>query len=237
MFYLRKVRPSFTSPALSWQSPPAVVLGCEDVHVWCVDLARATQQIRNFKKILSPDELIRSERFYRQKAQDCFVVTRGVLRLLVGGYLGLDPSLLQFSYGPYGKPILNDSPLHFNLSHSGDIVLYAFTLVREVGVDVEKIRSDINTQKMTKRFFSPKENEFINALPGDKRQAAFFSLWTRKEAYIKGKGLTLSHILGRMEGDPHDVVGWSFTQLNPLSGYTATLAIESINWQLSCWRW
>jgi len=228
----------------SWHSPPAkVVLGNEDVHIWYVDL-REIQRIEDLKKVLAPDELIKAGRRHFKKDRDRYIVTRGILRIMIGDYLSADPCQLQFSYSAYGKPTLGDSPLHFNLSHSNDVTLYAFTRNRDIGIDVEKIRTDLNTQEITERFFTPKENGFINALPNDKRYEAFFSFWTRKEAYIKGKGQGMSISLDSFDvsgisrnSSSETLNGWSLTELNPASGYIANLAVEDFDWRLSCWKW
>src|SRR3989338_1428898 len=126
------------SLALSWNFPPTkVFLGDEDVHVWYVDL-RVIQRIEYFKKFLAADELIRAERYHFKRDQDRYIVARGILRIMMGGYLGSDPCQLQFSYSIYGKPILSGSLLNFNLSHSGDIAVYVFTQNRGIGIDVER---------------------------------------------------------------------------------------------------
>ena len=94
---------------------------------------------------------------------------------------------VEISEEPDGKPYLADYPwLHFSLSHSGEYVLLALSASR-VGADIQQfrpVRPDIAA-----RFFVEGERDFIKNSPD--REAAFFIVWTLKEAYIKytGKGL------------------------------------------------
>ena len=108
-----------------------------------------------------------------------------------------DPGKLQFRYGPKGKPELagkaSQRPLHFNVSHSHGLALYAVTREHEIGVDVERIRPDLAGEKIAERFFSSREAATLRELPAHMRQKAFYTCWTRKEAYLKaiGQGITL----------------------------------------------
>ena len=81
----------------------------------------------------------------------------------------------------------------FNLSHSHGIALYALTRGREIGVDIEYFRPDVEAGKLAERFFSPREAAVLRALPEHLRREGFFNCWTRKEAYIKaeGKGMAI----------------------------------------------
>ena len=124
------------------------------------------------------------------------------MRALVASYLGIAPTEASFTYGPKGKPALGvvacplpgtaDS-LRFNVSNSGDLAAYAFTLNCELGVDVEYRRRLLEIEGIARRFFAPNEvAELMGLLEGD-RPEGFFNCWTRKEAYIKavGDGLSL----------------------------------------------
>ena len=91
-----------------------------------------------------------------------------------------EPEILRNSHG---KPFFKDlNDFHFNISHSH--VLQAVAIGNcEVGVDIEKIRkADL---RVVKRF-TQREREYILEQDCDMR---FFEVWTKKEAYLKYKGI------------------------------------------------
>jgi len=246
-----------TSGISSWRFPPAsLCLENDEVHVWRASLALTTPRIQSLLQTLSPEERRRAERFRFQKHLRCYIVARGLLRTILGGYLGLEPYELEFCYNSYGKPALTKTfggeTFRFNLSHSYDIALYTIANRREVGVDIERIRLDFAYEEIAEKFFSPREIAALRALSPSMRQEAFFACWTRKEAYIKarGEGLTLrldqfdvtlapgepALLLGA-NGDQQEASRWSLRMLTPGPGYVAALAVEGHDWRLKCWQW
>jgi 4'-phosphopantetheinyl transferase len=164
----------------------------------------------------------------------------------MASYVGLPAADLKFSYAAKGKPSLSDSgveggSIKFNLAHSQDAVIYAFTRGREIGVDVEFVREDLADDEIAERFFSPAEVEALRALPKEVRSKGFFNCWTRKEAYIKalGEGLSMplnafdvslapgepAALLRSREG-PNDISRWSMYALPVKPGYIAALVVE-----------
>ncbi len=150
---------------------------------------------------------------------------------------------MRFAYTTYGKPLLADetgaSGLRFNLTHSHGLALLAVTRGREIGVDVERIRDNLEGEKLAERFFSPREVAALRSLPPELRREAFFHCWTRKEAYIKAVGKGLSLPLDQFDvtlhpGEPaallatrHDseeAQRWSMRSLAPGEGYVGALA-------------
>ena len=191
---------------------------------------------------LIEDERIRAERFNFRRDRKRFIVGRGVLRMILGRYLHIEPNRVQFSYGPHGKPYLadGDGALQFNLARSHELALYAFTRGREIGVDIEYFRALTDAEQIADSFFSPRENAILQALPASQRQQAFYNCWTRKEAYIKaiGKGLAQpldqfdvslapgeSTRLLKVEGSPEEGSRWSLYSLTPVAGYVAAVAV------------
>ena len=142
--------------------------------------------------------------------------------------------------------------LCFNLSHSHGIALYAITCGREIGIDIEYFRPDVEVEKLAERFFSPREAAVLRALPEHLRKEGFFNCWTRKEAYIKAEGKGMSIPLSafdvsltpgepaallRTESHPQETSRWSLQALSPEPGYTAALAVKGHDWELKCWQW
>src|SRR6516165_4573279 len=226
----------------------------DEVHVWRATLERPSQSAMDLESILSADERERVRRFYFERDRSRWLVGRGCLRMLLGRYLGVPPETLSFDYGPFGKPRLTGlkTPLQFNASHSGNILLIAVTLDRAVGVDVERIRSDLSVLEIAERFFSPLERGALAALPDALRTDAFFDCWTRKEAYIKARGVGLSLPLNGFDvafvpGEPAKLLAtrpdaaeacrWQLRELDVADGYKAALAVEGAQWALKCWDW
>jgi 4'-phosphopantetheinyl transferase len=172
------------------------------------------------------------------------------------GYLDKEPSNLCFFYSPFGKPTLigtsGEEMLRFNVSHSDGLALYAVTRGRMVGIDLERIRRDFTCEQIAKRFFSPLENAMLCALPkGHVREKAFFSCWTRKEAYIKAKGEGLSLPLDKFDVslspgepvkllnnslNPQEVSRWSLLEILSAPGYVAALAVEGHGLNVTYWE-
>jgi 4'-phosphopantetheinyl transferase len=246
-----------TPSGQAWNVPPAVLtLANHDVHVWRTSLELSAEHVQRLRQTLSADESARAERFYFETDRRHFIVARGVLRIVLSRYLGLDPGQLGFSYSSYGKPALGTPPrgdgLRFNLSHSHELALYAVTHGREVGIDIEYMRDNVAADAIAEHYFSPHEVMTFRALPASQRREAFFTCWTRKEAYIKARGEGLSFPLNRFDvslapgepaallrthGDPHEAARWSLQALAAGMGYAAALAVEGHGWQMTCWQW
>jgi 4'-phosphopantetheinyl transferase len=210
--------------------------------------------VRACFEVLSPDERQRAARYHFQRDREHFCVARGALRSILGDYLNRPPARISFSYGPYGKPALDGvaggARLRFNVAHSHGLALYAVTLDRETGVDVELVRDDFPTFDIAERFFSEAEVAAWRALPPDERAGAFFDCWTRKEAYIKARGEGLSLPLHEFTvslgesprllsagDDPREASRWSLIELHPATGYRAALAVEGDAPAVRCWQW
>jgi 4'-phosphopantetheinyl transferase len=251
-----KGRPAARS-AGSWPPPPDTLsLSSHEVHVWRVSLDQPATCVRRLAQTLSDDERARAGRFRFERDHRRFVVGRGVLRAILGRYLGAEPGRLQFRYGARGKPYLagefDGSPLRFSLAHSHRLALCALTRDREVGVDLEYVRPMPDAPQMVARFFSPHENAVWSELPASQKEQAFYACWTRKEAYIKALGDGLARPLDRfdvslapgepaqllnVDGEPGEVPRWALETLAPARGYVGALAAEGHGWRLSCWRW
>jgi 4'-phosphopantetheinyl transferase len=179
-----------------WQRPPEQLqLAPHEVHLWQASLEAQPEEMTFLAGVLSKDEIERAERFHFQKDHDRFIVARGTLRCILSRYLNQPPATIVFAYTHYGKPFLQSAqadPIRFNLSHAHQLALYALSHTREVGVDVEYVRFQKDTGKIIARFFSESEKMEFQRLPECLRTKAFFSGWTRKEAFVKAHGEGLS---------------------------------------------
>ncbi len=246
-----------TSTPTSWGFPPAtIMLSSNEVHVWRAFLDEAPAQRDSFLHTLAEDERTRAQRFYFQTDRERFITAHGVLRAILGCYLNREPNCLSFCYSSHGKPALvwesGGDAIRFNMSHSQGVALYAVTRGREIGIDLEFIRCDLEVEQIAERFFSPCEIATLQALPIYLRKYAFFLCWARKEAYIKARGEGLSIPLNQFDvslipGEPaallstrpdaDEALRWSLRELTVASGYSAALAVEGRGWTLSCWQW
>lgn len=241
-----------------WHPAPAhFTLATAEVHVWRASLHASPSRLADLHAILAADERQRAARFHADRDRDSYIVARGVLRTLLGHYVQRLPQELRFSYNLYGKPALESppdrTPLCFNLSHSHNLVLYAVTYGRDVGIDIEYVRPDFARDQIAAQFFSPRENVELRALTHAQHTIGFFNCWTRKEAYIKARGQGLSLPLDQFDVSltpgapaallqtrdiPDEAARWSLWELHPGPGYIAALAVEGCpNWQLMSWQW
>lgn len=190
------------------QLKPFPPLTVEAIHIWQVQLSKPQILIDGFWQLLDTHEQSRAQRFVNPKHSANFVVARAVLRCLLAAYVNCEPSTIVFQQNNYGKLALGTSPhtptpptLHFNLSHAGDVAMYAFSKKREVGIDVEQIRQEIEITEIATRFFSLQENAALSTVPQALRLQTFFNCWTRKEAFIKAIGKGLSYSLHKFSVD------------------------------------
>jgi 4'-phosphopantetheinyl transferase len=160
-----------------------------EVELWWADLRRQSP-----KECLSQEEMARGARFANSDLQRRFLNGRALLRRILASYLDLEPAVLQFRTGRFGKPALaGQRGWSFNVSHSREWFVCAVSTHRRLGVDIEARRELNDAPAIAARFFSPNEVLSLGDLSGADGQTAFFSCWTRKEALIKatGWGLTL----------------------------------------------
>lgn len=238
----------------TWLPPPRELRLSEGaLHVWRASLDGDSSAVQRFWATLTEDERERARRFHFERDRRRFVAARGLLRELLGRYLGRQPALIRFTYNEYGKPALSGDDgdgLRFNASHSHGAALYAFTLGGEVGVDIEELRDDFASLDVAERFFSKAEVRALGSLPAHLRTQGFFNCWTRKEAYIKALGEGLSHPLDRFtvslapgesarlvstDTDPSEAGEWAIVDLEPFQGYAAAVAVRGTDPELYCW--
>ena len=178
------------------------------------------------------------------------------MREILGWYTDAAPQKLVFSYGTKGKPELSGQPeecgIRFNLSHSDEVALLAVARSLTLGIDIELVNPEVATEEIAERFFSASEVDILRALPPAERAEAFFSCWTRKEAYIKALGEGLSVPLDSFEVafgpgmaaalldvrvDPGELKRWSMYDIEVAQGYKAALVVEGKGHELCHLPW
>ncbi len=235
----------------TWKLPlPFPVLTPGKVHIWRVALEQPASLVERLAQTLSPDERARAGRFHFARDRRRFIVARASLRALLAGYTGVPAEQLEFSYSDKGKPALarpGPSRLHFNLAHSDELALYAFTLDGEVGIDVEKLRTLDDARQIAMHYFSEREYDSLHALSDEKLYHTFFTYWTRKEAYIKGSGEGLELLNKRLDvistpdqglplPDVNGGIHWFLYDLEAAPTYLAALAVQQRDVDIvHCW--
>ena len=194
---------SHVQPIAPLATGAAMRFAGDTVEVVSVRLDAKLAAVGEFAQCLSDGERLRASRFVFERDRRRFIVGRARLRHLLASQLGVPPDAVELVYGPRGKPGLSrrfaDAALCFNVSHSEDVAVYAFSRGREIGVDVEAVREWRDTDNIAARFFSRRENEAYLALDPRDRPLGFFNCWTRKEAFIKALGDGLYHPLDRFD--------------------------------------
>jgi 4'-phosphopantetheinyl transferase len=231
----------------AWKNRPcALALANDEVQVWAVELDVAPSRTRELARILSREERDRASKFLIPEAARRFTVARAVLRTLLGCYLDRDGAELVFHYEANGKPHLNleSGAPEFNLAHSEDLALIAFSAHRRLGIDLEKRHWDISLEAVAARYFAESECALLRNAADEKKAEIFFSIWTMKEAVIKAAGVGLAADLRTIEMRPdrslrvRELGGpWAVQDLRGIGGFSCALAVESDAGVVSCYRW
>ncbi|HOD35365.1 MAG TPA: 4'-phosphopantetheinyl transferase superfamily protein [Syntrophales bacterium] len=244
-------------PPGAWNVPPTRLrLGEQDVHIWRATLDLPGRSVRELAETLSIDESMKAERFRFERDRNRFIAARGILRLILGGYLGIKPSTLQFYYEKNGKPRLknafSNTDIRFNLSHSEGLALYVFTCGHEVGVDIEYIREMPEMDLIAEQAFSERDRAPWGALPESEKRERFFNLWVRKEALLKATGDGLSYppdafdvsadpgktlAFSGTSGTTNESSRWTIGEVSPAEGFAGSFVVEGSNREVQYWQW
>ena len=234
--------------------PGPVALRAGHVDLWRVSLDDHVADLSARRAVLTSQEAARADRFAFPENRDLYVLTRGRLRTLLGGFLDVAPRSVRLRLGERGKPEL-DGPhraagVWFNVAHSGRLGCIAITTEGPVGVDVERIRPDVATSGLAERFFSAPEVAALRRLSAPAQERAFFECWTRKEAYIKALGTGLAERLDRfavslgpgcpaelrwVADGPTEPPQWTVSDVDVDVGYVAAMAIRAPQVSVALW--
>lgn len=210
----------------------------DEVHLWW---ANCEEMPGDLESVLPDEDQQRAKRLRVPAARRRFLAARSVTRILLGRYLGVEPAAVRIRTGARGKPRVEAASghpgLHFNAAHSGATVAVALAS-SELGVDVESLRRVPKLDRLASRFCSEFERKQLFSLTETDRAAAFLTLWTSKEAYLKAVGsgiampLKLVEValgpprLVRVAGDPHAAAEWTLLHSMLPEPATCTAAIR-----------
>jgi 4'-phosphopantetheinyl transferase len=233
---------------IRWPTAPNPLPQLGGAHVWAVALDEAAFEMESWSARLSPDEQERADKFKFERDRRRYLVAHTALRDILARYTRADPASLQFITGAHGKPKLAPplaDSIDFNLSHSHDRALVAVNDRREIGVDIEFVKTDFEFFEIAKHFFTEREVAALATLPESLQRQAFYKCWTSKEAFLKAKGSGLSGQLDEVEialdreqvRIEAAVAGWALKDLDFGDGYEAALVTQDQPAQVSCYRW
>ena len=240
-----------------WKKPPKLLsIETDQVHIWRIWLDPQQLDYTKFSHLLSEDEANKANRYHFEADRIRYTVMRATVRIILGNYLGVAPGDLLIAYSLYGKPYLSNARMHkdisFNISHAGDLGLLAVAISRLIGVDLELVRQVTLMESIARRFFAPEEVEQLLSLPASLQAKAFFTCWTRKEAFVKAQGEGLSIPFNQftvsfypddtpqiinIRNDPGMLGSWSMFHLNPGENYVGTLVVEGKAPDVMGWDW
>jgi len=211
-----------------------------DVHIWETSLDASKELTEKCFNSLSPQEKERSTFFKFEKVQNNYVISQGVLHLLLGMYLNIEADKIKLGRHAKGKPFSADNlNLRFNMSNSGRKVVYAFSMDEEIGIDLEYSRDLDDLNELISKNFTANEINYITKIESEKKYR-FFKFWTIKEAYLKaiGEGMRLppdklefSVNNGKFKlqsiNGVDDQADWVFEDFNLGENYIGTLVLKN----------
>ncbi len=240
---------------INWnKSPYSSCLHSSEVHIHRIDINSAKHFIPQLEQTLTAEEKSRILKFIFEKDRIIQTLSRAILKDILGRYLSIKPAGVSILNDEYGKPFidhtLNPDNITFNLSHSGNMILYAVSRNRNVGIDVELIKEIDSIDDLIKQNFSQDETGTLLQLTGRDKTDAFYSCWTRKEAYVKAMGKGLSYPLDKftvsvfhgednslLHDENNDVSQWTLKEIPSYPGYAAAAAVEGKNVNFKFYEW
>ena len=233
----------------------SVPVGVEDrtIHIWGFSLDGSKSFVEQCRSWLSEDERGRAARFIRLQDHVRCVLAHGGLRAVLSRYLGIGPDVVEMYRSEAGKPSLTrglrgQPAITFNMSHAHGRALIAVSKGQEVGVDLERIRSDVEVAKLSERYFAPSEHATIMQSTQEQRAARFFRYWVAKEAVLKAQGigilaLSQCEVLMAADGNGAEVLvpvgsplqnNWRIRFLSCGEGWEAAVAAQGVDWVAQC---
>ncbi len=171
----------------------------------------------------------RASRFATRALGERFMLSRGLLRCVLGEDLGVPPVTVPLATERLGKPFVPAWPdYRFNLSHTENRTWVATTCGRSVGIDVEeKTRTGLN--EAAAAFLSLSEQEEWRKLTVEQRDQYLLETWTRKEAALKAWGVGFSLPPNLLSLPETPISGWSRLAPPPSRADLFPLLLSPVN--------
>ena len=226
-----------------------IAIHCHEVQVWGIVLDVAHSELPRAASILSHDERERGERLISEEHRRRSMAAHAMLRVILSRYCGASPEQLAIRRTSDGKPVLSDYPsIQFNLTHSHGRALIAVARDREVGVDLEQVRREVDVVRLAKRFLSERDLTLIEHGDPAQRHERFLKTWVAREAVFKadGRGITFPLHRDYLELTGDGTKGWlvlgdtasdekrrpvRFLSLDP--GWIGAVAAEGTDWAVT----
>ncbi len=220
------------SEITEWQPasvPPALANG--ELHLWKLGDPENPSPAPG-QRPLSSRERERAAGIRNRAIRDTFLHSRYAMRCILGGYLGIDPGDIRFTYGPHGKPYLDNSgtTIQLNLTHSDGLCLLAVTRDLEMGLDTERVKARRGMDRIAARMFDSERVRHLASLPEQPRLRMFHVYWTWMEAVVKARG-------GRLfDGRSRELADMPHACFIPVPGFQACVAVDGPCPPLGDWR-
>jgi len=227
-----------------------------EIHLWSSFLDQPDDIINRFYEVLSEEEKYRINKYKYKSLRYRHTVSKGLLKDFISKYLNIETKEISFVQNKYGKPSLqpelNEMNLQFNVSHSENLGIFAFTKGYELGIDVESIQETPNLNRLVDKCFSDFEKEWFYKSEPSLQKELFYKVWTGKEAFIKAIGIGLSFPLKEIEfkinsnkaiefqsihGDISYRGKWNIFTFNPPPNFISSLVVETNKLKIRRYSW
>jgi 4'-phosphopantetheinyl transferase len=224
-----------------------VLIDLNTVHIWRASTVISEEEEQDFSTVLSADEMQRADRFYFPIHRRRYIATRGMLRHILEYYLGIPAAKIVFLYSQLKKPYLAHTDLQFNISHSHDAAVFAFTQKFPLGVDIEKIEPTFK-ESVAERYFSTNEFSQLMKLPKEEQIPGFYRIWSRKEALVKALGaglhfplklfsVALQEYVEQLHFEQGGYSSWHLESFSAYPEYQSAFATPQLVLKILYWDW
>lgn len=162
---------------------------------YCLNVG--TSYNSDIESFLTMEEKERASKFHFPEDKYTYIAAHAFLNFLLLRKLSCSVNQLKFSYNSNKKPFIPGSNIRFNLSHSKNSWAVIIAESCEMGVDIEQINDKRDLLQITEYYFSPYEQIRVNYASNPVHE--FYKIWTRKEAYLKMKGIGINTHLQNLD--------------------------------------
>lgn len=213
-------------------------IGKNEIHIWRFKIDVYEKISDSYFDYLTEEELNRVEKLRKINDKKQFIIAHTFIRILLSNYLKIPLQQISLNRDTHGKIMLEGGGrnISFNLSHSDDWVVLAFSKYKDLGVDIERIHDIQDFLQIAEHFFRKEECEYISKTDAESPLCKFYKVWTIKEAFVKATGEGLSRSLKtfsvgrdsiiRIQADQNALGVWRYFTLDIDRNYAATVVIN-----------